>query len=192
MVGRHAPWPLFEDAAIDAISGLNSGPQRHVPEFNPELREADFGARGLVLNRAFGWLDLLSRLNGLTSLQSFADHRPVPGGMRKWLKKLEKSPPEKVWKQLTKARDKESGPWTDWFPAEQGVTAIEGLIAILQREGWRAAADALLKEFPTLKMSYFEPAPVAAVVAELQAFAQCLHVAGAAGAKFRLARTNPF
>ncbi len=109
VVGRRAPWPLFEDAAIDAIAGLNSGPQRHVPEFNPALPEADFGARGFVLNRAFGWLDLLSRLNGLSSLQTFADLRPVPGGMRKWLKKLEKSPPEKVWNQLAKARDKESG-----------------------------------------------------------------------------------
>src|SRR5436190_7538198 len=156
----------LDNVAMNAIPGLQGGPLRYVPEFDPAVPAADFGARGVVLHAAFGWLDLLARLNGLTSLQNFCDHRPVPGGMDKWLKKLEKLTPEQVWNQLVQARDKASGPWTDWFPVEQGVTTIDGLLTILQREGWRQAVDVLSEGFPFLrkKKGSFEPASVPEVV----------------------------
>lgn len=178
---------------MDAIPGLNAGPQRYVPEFRPAVPAADFGPRGLVLHRAFGWLDLLARLNDSMSLQSFCDLRPVPGGMSKWLKKLETMTPEQVWSRLVQARDKASGPRTDWYPVDQGVTAVEGLLAVLHRDGWRPVVAALSDGFPFLNQNgSFEPAPVAEVVAELRALAECLRAAGAAGARFRLSRTNPF
>ena len=93
---------------MDAIPGLNAGPQRHVPEFCPAVPAADFGPP-VRPHRAFGWLDLLARSNDSMSLQSFCDLRPVPGGMSKWLKKLETMTPEQVWSRLvqcgTRRRD---------------------------------------------------------------------------------------
>jgi hypothetical protein len=166
-------------------------PLRLLPEFNPAVPAADFAAHGVALEGGFGWLDLIARLHGLTTLISFCDLRPVPGGLEKWLKKLDTQTPEQVATELAKATDKAHGPWTDWFPAEQGLGAVEGLLSILEREGWKPAEDALRREYPAMMKGKFEPAAVADVVADLRALAACLRIAGEAGARFRLARTNP-
>src|SRR5262245_37058542 len=170
---------------------LGGVPQRMLPEFNPAVPAADFGAHGVALERGFGWLDLIARLHGLTTLMTFCDLRPVPGGLEKWLNKLHTKTPEQVWAELAKATDKAHGPWTDWFPAEQGLGTVEGLLPILEREGWKPAVDALRREYPAMMKGKFEPAAVADVVADLRALATCLRVAGEKGARFRLARTSP-
>jgi hypothetical protein len=123
---------------------------------------------------------------------TFCDLRPTPGGLDKWLEMLDEKTPEEVWNELVQATDKATGPWNAWFPVEDGLRAVEGLLKILEREGWKAATDALSDGFPWLVKSRFEPATTEEVVVELRALAACLRVAGGAGAKFRLTQTNPF
>lgn len=175
-----------------AFNGYGGDQQRTIPEFNPAVPAATFGNYGAALNCAFEWLDLTARMCGVPSLQAFCDHRPVPGGLDKWLKMLEKWTPEQVWEALVMAMDKMHGPWSEWFPADQGLTAADGLLQILEREGWKTATDALNREYPGLLKGRYEPASAADVVVELRALTACLRIAGEAGAKFRLTRTNPF
>lgn len=167
-------------------------PQRLFPEFDPATPAAVFGAHGVALNRSLEWLDLLSRTRGLPSLLTFCDHRPVPGGILKWMKKLEAKTPEQVWSELVRAMDKTHGPWEDWHPVAQGTIAIQGLLEILQHDGWRGAATSIRREFPMRMQRQFEPAAAEEVIVDLRALATCLAVAGEKGARFRLARTSPF
>lgn len=166
--------------------------QRRLPEFDPPVPDADFGARGVVLCSAFEWLDLLARTNDLPSLLAFCDLRPVPGGMRKWLKMLDKHSPEVVWTKLCKSRDRASGAWKEWFPVEIGLQSIAGLVAVLEREGWSGTEARLRGEFPTIMKGRIEPVTAGDLVIELNALAACLRIAATSGARFRLARSSPF
>lgn len=175
-----------------SFKGFGDSTIRRFPEFDPAVPEATFGTHGLVLYRAEYWLDLVARVHGLPSLLTFCDFRPVPGGLDKWLKQLDEKTPHEVWNKLVKAMDKAHGPWNAWFPVADGLRAVEGLLNVLEREGWKAATDALSEGFPWLLKSRYEPATIEEVVMELRALAACLRVAGEAKAAFRLTQTNPF
>jgi hypothetical protein len=175
-----------------AFKGYGGAQQLMVPEFDLPVPTATFATCGAGLNRGFEWLDLTARVRGLPSLLAFCDHRPVPGGLDKWLKMLDKRTPEQVSEALVMAMDKTHGPWTDWFPVDQGLTTVDGLLEVLEREGWKAATCALNRECPGLLKGRYEPASAGDVVADLRALAACLRIGGNAGAKFRLTRTTPF
>lgn len=193
VIGGSATEVSVMSKLLTHVSKDFSGSQQRVfPEFNPAVSDANFGIHGVALERAFAWLDLTARTHGLTTLWTYCDLRPVPGGLSKWMKKLEKKPAEKVWADLVKAMDKTHGPWADWFPIEHGLAVVEGLSEILEREGWNTAVDTLRREYPAMMKGKFEPAAAADVVTDLRALAARLRIAGAAGARFRLARTNPF
>jgi len=174
------------------FKGYGGNQLRTIPEFNPAVAAATFDTYGVVLKNAFHWLDLTARMCEAPSLLAFCDHRPVPGGLDKWLNMLEKWTPEQVWEALVATMDKKYGQWNDWFPVEQGLASVDGLVQILEREGWKAATDALNRECPGLLKGRYEPASAEDVIVELQALAACLRVGGEAGAKFRLTSTNPF
>jgi hypothetical protein len=176
---------------LQAISGLGQEKQRRFPEFKPPMPLEEFAERGEVLESAFYWLDLLARMENITSLMTFCDMRPVPGGMRKWLKMLEKKSALEVVLKMRQAMDKASGPWVDWYPAAQGIAAVADLLARLQQGGWQQVTARIGQEFPGLPMKRFAPATETQVITELTALAADLRKAHEVGAQFRLLLTSP-
>src|SRR5262245_53050599 len=152
-----------------SFKGFGVSTIRRFPEFNPAVPEATFDTHGLALYRAEHWLDLVARIHEQPSLLSFCDFRPIPGGLTIWLEMLDEKSPEQVWNELLMAMDQVHGPWNAWFPVADGVKAVEGLLTIIEREGWKAAKGALSEGFPWLLNSNVEPATTEEVVIDLQA-----------------------
>ena len=164
----------------------------HVPEFNPPVPEAVFQASGTAILESFQMLDLMARTNDLPSLFSFCDMRPVPGGTSKWLNKLETMSAADVLEKMNAAFLKAHGPWEEWFPIEAGLRSIDGLVTILERDGWRPVEEIIRAQWSG-KLSEkcpIAPVPAKDVVAELKALAKCLRVGATHGAQFRLTHRN--
>jgi len=162
----------------------------HVPEFNPPVTDAVYEASGEAILEAFQMLELMARSNDLPSLLSFCDNRPVPRGLRFWLKKLAKNPASVVRTELAAAIEKTHGLWDEWFSIEAGLRSVEGLLAILEREGWRSTEALIRDNFGRQVKGPIAPVPASKVVTELNALAACLRVGATHGARFRLAHRS--
>jgi len=124
------------------------------PTFNPNVPSARFDADGKQLLREIEALDELSASAQLPPISSFADNRPIPDNFD--------GHPEDLVDIL--------GEWDEWFSVDDGLRAIDGLIAMLKSD-----ADARSKlEEPEY------------VLGDLECLASSLRTAREHHAEFRL------
>jgi hypothetical protein len=123
------------------------------PVFKSKVPRATFNCDGKSLAREYERLDKLARKAKLKLFSSFRDTREIPDGFA--------GDPEDLEEIL--------GPCEIWYSAEEGLTTIEGLIALLQN--------------PKNAMKLGNPE---AVLEALEELARCLRLATKKGATFRL------
>ncbi len=124
------------------------------PVFNPDLPAARLALHGHAMAAEFEALDRIAGVLGLPAFTSFSDSRPVPDDFD--------GSPDDFQVMM--------GPCDDWFPAEDGLRTVTGLLDAVEDGGeW---ADEIS-----------EPERM---TAELRALAECLRTAARHGAEFRL------
>ena len=125
------------------------------PVFNPPVPDAAFEELGEVLACDIEAIEQVAEEHGITGLMmAFGDTREIP-------EDFDGSPDE---------LDDVLGPWDDWFCCRDGITAMEALADLIERNP--AAAQSL--ESPE------------SVAGELRSIARVLGLAHAEGAQFRL------
>jgi hypothetical protein len=124
------------------------------PVFQPPVEEAVFDCDGKLLARWFEKLDAIAAENGLPAFSSFGDNRLVPEGFD--------GDPDELNALL--------GSYDEWFPIEEGLRAVEGLISAINAKTGTAK---------TLRQDDD-------IVGELRELANCLQKAGKKSASFRL------
>ena len=131
------------------------------PVFQPAVRGLYYGAEGKALIDDLEALEEVASSHKITSLTAFMDPREPPEDFE---------PDEDFDGDPETYVDQACGPWTDWFPAQDGLHAVRGLLQALQ-------------DGPTLeRLSDAET-----VVHDLEAMARCLEAAVKHDARFRLA-----
>jgi hypothetical protein len=131
------------------------------PVFRPTVRGLVYQAEGKALVDDLEALEEIAAAHGLTPLSAFMDPRQPPEDFE---------PGEDFDGDPETYVDLACGPWTDWFPARDGLRAVRGLLKVLQDE----AAQDRLSDAET-------------VVFDLEELARCLQVAVSRKARFRLA-----
>lgn len=131
------------------------------PVFQPPLKGVVYQAEGKAVIDDLEALEALAAGRGLSPLSAFMDPRQPADDFE---------PDEDFDGDPETYVDQACGPWTDWFPAGEGLRAVRGLLAALQD---RSAQDEL--------------SDAETVIDDLEQLARCLEVAEQRGAKFRLA-----
>jgi hypothetical protein len=130
------------------------------PVFQPALPGLVYQAEGKALVDDLEALEEIAAEHGLTPLSAFMDPRQPPEDFE---------PGEDFDGDPDTYVDLACGPWTDWFPAGDGLRSVGGLL------------DAL-RDGPTLdRLSDAET-----VVYDLEELARCLESAVSRRARFRL------
>jgi hypothetical protein len=138
-----------------------------VPEFDPPLPGEGFGSDGKLLYWALDTLDRLARAAGVPPLSTYLDGRPEPADMDEW------DDPEEWLERWPATRP-------DWHSPADGARTVEGVLALLGRDGPPARLDGRLAAMLDA------PELVAGLPEVLEPAAACLRRAAAAGARFRL------
>jgi hypothetical protein len=136
------------------------GVERH-PQFQPPIRGLIFQAEGKALIDDLERLEEIAAEYGLTPLSAFMDPREAPEDFE---------PDEDFDGDPETYLDQACGPWTDWFAAQDGLTAVRGLLKAVQ---CRSVQDSL--------------SDAETVVFDLEELARCLERAVRRKARFRLA-----
>ena len=131
------------------------------PVFQPALPGLVYQAEGKAVVDDLEALEGIASEYGVTPLSAFMDTRQPPEDFE---------PDEDFDGDPETYLDQACGPWSDWFPARDGLRAARGLLAALQDGSTRDS----LSDAET-------------VVQDLQELARCLEVAVSRNAKFRLA-----
>ena len=130
------------------------------PVFRPTVPGLVYGAEGKALIDDLEALEEIAAGHGLTPLSAFMDPRQQPDDFE---------PDEDFDGDPETYLDQACGPWTDWFPAAEGLGAVRGLL------------DAVRDDETRDSLSDAETA-----VHDLEELARCLNVAERRGAHFRL------
>src|SRR5262249_54695846 len=130
------------------------------PVFRPTLREAIYQAEGKALVDDLEMLEEIAAERGLPPLTAFMDPRQPPDDFE---------PDENFDGDPDTYLDQACGPWTNWFPAKDGLTAFQGLLAAVQDPATRAG----LSDAET-------------VIFDLEELVRSLKVAATKNAQFRL------
>ena len=85
------------------------------PAFDPKIT-VPFGGDGAALVHHAAALDAIAEESGLPPLSSFAEDREPPPDFDGY--------PEELADAL--------GPWSAWFPADDGLRCVEGLLSALE------------------------------------------------------------
>ena len=131
------------------------------PEFQPRVPGLVYQAEGKALIDDLDVLEGIASGRGIPSVSAFMDPREPPEDFE---------PDEDFDGDPETYLDQACGPWTDWFPADDGLRAVAGLLDALQDD----STSDLLSDAET-------------VVDDLEELARCLELAGRHGARFRLA-----
>lgn len=102
----------------------------YVPAFDPRIG-ATFAGDGAALFHHAPALDAIAEAAGLPLLTSFADDREPPPDFDGF--------PEELVEAI--------GPWSEWFPASEGLRCVEGLLGLLDEPF--ATADTFRPEVVT-------------------------------------------
>src|SRR5262245_28684365 len=130
------------------------------PVFQPALRGLVYQAEGKAVVDDLEALEAIAAEHGITPLSTFMDPRQPPDDFE---------PDEDFDGDPETYLDQACGPWTDWFPAQNGLAAVRGLLDALRDEPTRDG----LSDAET-------------VVNDLEELARCLEAAAGRQAKFRL------
>lgn len=130
------------------------------PTFNPVLHGVVYQAEGKALIDDLEALEEIAATRDLTPLSAFMDSREPPDDFE---------PDEDFDGDPDTYVDQACGPWTDWFAASAGVTAIRALLAALRDE----ENQEMLSDAET-------------VIFDLEQMLPCLEEAARRNAKFRL------
>jgi hypothetical protein len=130
------------------------------PVFQPAVPRLVYQAEGKALVDDLEMLEAIAAANGTTPLSAFMDPRQPPDDFE---------PDEDFDGDPETYVDQACGPWTDWFPAGEGLAAVRGLLDALQ-------------DGPT-RDGLSDPETV---VNDLEELARCLEAAAGRQAKFRL------
>jgi len=131
------------------------------PVFQPSLRGLLYQAEGKALIDDLEELEALAAERGITPLSAFMDPREPPEDFE---------PDEDFDGDPETYVDQAYGPWTDWFPAQEGLAAVHALLHALQG----SSAQDRLSDAET-------------VMHDLEELARCLAQAVRRKARFRLA-----
>ena len=130
------------------------------PRFRPAIPRLVYQAEGKAVIDDLEALDQIAAGSGGTSLGAFMDPRQPPDDFE---------PDEDFDGDPETYLDQACGPWTDWFPARDGLRAVGVLLDALRAEAARGRlTDADAVEY------------------DLQELARCLEVAAGREAEFRL------
>jgi hypothetical protein len=125
------------------------------PVFKPTVDEASFDYDGgKLLARYFDKLDAVAEAVGAPAFTSFGDNRPIPEDFD--------GDPDDLGEAM--------GPWDEWFPIDDGLRTVEGLISAIE-SGIRQAKSLKQKDD---------------IVDVLRELASCLRKAKKRGARFHL------
>jgi hypothetical protein len=130
------------------------------PVFQPVLRGLVYQAEGKALVDDLEMLEAIAAAHGTTPLSAFMDPRQPPDDFE---------PDEDFDGDPETYVDQACGPWTDWFPAGEGLAAVRSLLAALQDGPTRDALS--------------DPETV---VNDLEELARCLEAAAGRQVSFRL------
>ena len=131
------------------------------PVFRPVLSGLVYQAEGKAVVDDLEALEKIASEHGITPLSAFLDPRQPPENFE---------PDEDFDGDPETYLDQACGPWTDWFPAPDGLRTVRGLLDALQNCSTRD------------RLSDAET-----VIFDLEELERCLKVAVSRPAKFRLA-----
>ena len=131
------------------------------PVFRPAISDLVYRAEGKALIHDLEALEAIASGRGATPLSTFMDPREPPDDFE---------PDEDFDGDPETYLEQACGPWTDWFPASDGLRAVRGLLeAIREESGRRLLSDPETVEF------------------DLEELGRCLESAAHRKGEFRLA-----
>jgi hypothetical protein len=131
------------------------------PVFQPAVPNRTYQAEGKALIDDLEALEEIAAEHGITPLSAFMDPRQPPEDFE---------PDEDFDGDPETYLDQACGPWTDWFPAAEGLRAVRSLLDVLQDDATRDS----LSDAET-------------VTHDLEELVRCLEAAVSRKARFRLA-----